>query len=106
MTGRCPYCRSTRATQDDGAIVCEGCGAEFPTPDGLTPREREIVTLIRAGFTRHAIARILGIPEDGFEHERETVRATVQELCARFDCPMHKLPQAVARAETQSKSGL
>ena len=58
MTGRCPYCQSTRATQDDGAIVCEGCGAEFPTPDTLTPREREIVTLIRAGFTRHAIAGV------------------------------------------------
>lgn len=30
MLGRCPYCRSTRASRDDDRLVCEGCGAEFP----------------------------------------------------------------------------
>lgn len=30
--GRCPYCRSERASLDDGRIVCEGCGADFPLP--------------------------------------------------------------------------
>jgi DNA-binding NarL/FixJ family response regulator len=71
----------------------------------LTEREREVVTLIRAGFTRRHIARVLEIPEDGFEGERETVRGVVNDLCARFDCRMDKLPQAVARAQAQEKTG-
>lgn len=64
----------------------------------LTTREVEVVTLIRAGFTRRAIARILGIPEDGYEQERETVRSVVQELCHRFDCRMDRLPHAIDQA--------
>lgn len=64
----------------------------------LSEREREVVTLIRAGFTRKAIARILGIPEDGFEGQRETVRGIVNDLCAEYDCRMDRLPEAIEKA--------
>ena len=64
----------------------------------LTTREVEIVALIRAGFTRRAIARILAIPEDGYEGERETVRGVVNDLCARFDCRMDRLPHAIEQS--------
>ena len=69
----------------------------------LTDREREVVTLVRAGFTRRHIARVLEIPEDGFEADRETVRGVVNDLCSRFGCGMYELPRAVARAQAQEK---
>jgi hypothetical protein len=36
----CPYCHSERSSIDDGSIICEGCGAEFPVE--LQPHEIEL----------------------------------------------------------------
>jgi len=58
--------RSLAATHDDGggmATHTSRQGANSPTLSGLTPREREVLTLVVTGETYAEIARVLFISE-------------------------------------------
>ena len=61
-------------------------------PD-LTTEELEVVDLVSEGLTRWAIAEHLDLAED-------TVRLIVRRLCARYDCAMRDLPEAVKEAQS------
>lgn len=54
------------------------------TRDTLTHDEAMIVRLIRIGFTRRRIARLLGAKEDD-------VREIIGGLCAHYDCTTAQL---------------
>jgi hypothetical protein len=54
----------------------------------LSVEERQVVELIGEGMARWGIAVRLDVSED-------RVRTIVRRLCARFDCPMVGLPNAV-----------
>lgn len=56
----------------------------------LAQDEAVLVALVAAGYTRWRIAEVMDVSED-------RVREMVRELCARYDCRMEKLPEAVRR---------
>jgi DNA-binding NarL/FixJ family response regulator len=56
--------------------------------DLLTDREKRVVRLIEAGFTRWRIAELEGVAEV------DTLRDVIRGLCERYDCRMHELPDA------------
>jgi DNA-binding CsgD family transcriptional regulator len=56
----------------------------------LSPREREIITLISTGLTTDEIAYKLDL-------SKWTVRDKIRKLCKMFDCPMRELPGKVGR---------
>jgi len=53
----------------------------------LSRDEAMVVRLLRIGFTRHRIARIMGTKEDD-------IREIIQDLTAHYDCQTKHLPWA------------
>jgi DNA-binding NarL/FixJ family response regulator len=57
----------------------------------LTEQQLRIIDLIEEGYVRWKIAQELDVSE-------QRVRVMIRDLCARYDCPMRDLPEAVKEA--------
>jgi DNA-binding CsgD family transcriptional regulator len=81
-----------------------------PTPDILTPREWEVLDLIRAGLTNQAIADRLGISLSGAKHHVSEIISKLgvesREEAAAFDAQSAQRSRWIMLPQMASLSGL